>query len=435
MAKIKRNNKQWAKTQEAAREVQENLLQVSNEKVTGGEELFFIDKTGNPENKKRLGEQLKSHEIMNNKSFIPALISKKRAKTTKTIPMERVGGLVKEKKISKNILHTIIEKGKIKKEKNLMPGSALASKQKRVKEKKLHIKRCKGGFDLWDNDGDTVSKEPLELLNEIRKVDAKVVRVPLSFTEKESRPTMIPAVSLPHPGSSYQPTEKDQNDIIVAAADEELKKIAKKEKVKDALAYPPELDLLEDDDGFFYSSSDEEEEEEETVQDISEEDKGDHLQETGKNKSARKLTKAELNKKMRHKQSLLEQKSIQDQKNLIKQINKLKDIQKSIKVKETADEIKRKERQLKNLMKITSEPRRTSKFPFNPVPIAAQLPEEVAPSLRELAPEGGLIKERFRNMQARGAIEVRVPVNMKKVEKKRWGRFKEVESHDYKRFK
>ena len=87
------------------------------------------------------------------------------------------------------------------------------------------------------------------------------------------------------------------------------------------------------------------------------------------------------------------------------------------------------------MIKASSAPRKTSKFAFNPVPITAQLPEEVAGSLRELAPEGGLLKERFRNLQERGAIEVRVPVNMKKVQKKKWGRYKEVESHDYKRFK
>ena len=433
MAKIKRNNKQWSKTQAAATEIQENLLQISNEKVVGGDQLFFIDKAGNQENRK-LG-QLKSYEIMNNSSFIPPLVAKKAAKTTKTlVVVENGDGSTKEKKISKNILSTILENAKIKKAKNLIPGSALASKRKKVQEKKMHVKRCKGGFDLWDNEGETVTRDPLPARPEeiAQATTVKVARLPLCYSEKEiSRPTKVPAVPLPHPGMSYQPTEKDQKDIIIAAADEELKKIAKKERVKEALAYPAELDLLEDDDGYFDESSEDEQEEEEVVSanEKSNED-GTELK-----KSARKLTKSEINRKLRHKQVLQEEKALQDQKALIKQINKLKDIQKSIESKENADEIKRKERQLKNMIKASSAPRRTSKFPFNPVPITAQLPEEVAGSLRELAPEGGLLKERFRNLQERGTIEVRVPVNMKKVQKKKWGRYKVVESHDYKRFK
>jgi nucleolar protein 53 len=59
-----------------------------------------------------------------------------------------------------------------------------------------------------------------------------------------------------------------------------------------------------------------------------------------------------------------------------------------------------------------------------------QLPEEIAPSLRELKPEGNLIKDRFKSLEARNMIETRLPVK-----KKRKFKVKEVEYHDYKRFK
>jgi nucleolar protein 53 len=60
-----------------------------------------------------------------------------------------------------------------------------------------------------------------------------------------------------------------------------------------------------------------------------------------------------------------------------------------------------------------------------------QLSDEIAGSLRALKPEGNLIKDRFKSLEARNMIETRVPVKRKRKYKKHVL----VESHDSKRFK
>ena len=62
--------------------------------------------------------------------------------------------------------------------------------------------------------------------------------------------------------------------------------------------------------------------------------------------------------------------------------------------------------------------------------IEVKLSDEVPNTLRELKPEGNLIKDRFKSFQARNLVETRVVVKVKRKYK-----LKEVESHDYKRFK
>jgi nucleolar protein 53 len=59
-----------------------------------------------------------------------------------------------------------------------------------------------------------------------------------------------------------------------------------------------------------------------------------------------------------------------------------------------------------------------------------QLPDEIADTLRQLKPEGNLITDRFKSMEARNIIETRIPVK-----RKRRYKMKMIESHDYKRFK
>ena len=62
--------------------------------------------------------------------------------------------------------------------------------------------------------------------------------------------------------------------------------------------------------------------------------------------------------------------------------------------------------------------------------MAIQLPEEKSDTLLHLKPEGNIVKERFQSLQARNLIEVRMPFKQKRKFK-----VKQVESHDYKRFK
>jgi nucleolar protein 53 len=72
---------------------------------------------------------------------------------------------------------------------------------------------------------------------------------------------------------------------------------------------------------------------------------------------------------------------------------------------------------------------RLSRYIFQNAPMSIKLPDEICDNLRQLKPEGNLFLERFKSLQQRELIEIRVPVkNNRKFQ------MKQIESHDYKRF-
>lgn len=50
-------------------------------------------------------------------------------------------------------------------------------------------------------------------------------------------------------------------------------------------------------------------------------------------------------------------------------------------------------------------------------PLELQLPDELAESLRQLKPEGNLVRDRFRSLRERGIVEVRPHVSHHKQRK------------------
>lgn len=74
-------------------------------------------------------------------------------------------------------------------------------------------------------------------------------------------------------------------------------------------------------------------------------------------------------------------------------------------------------------------PPRASKHMYRQLPTAVKLTEELTDSLRQLQPEGSVVKDLFNSLQKRGVIETRIPT----AQRRRY-KLKEYEKHSYKKF-
>ncbi|KAJ3257444.1 Glioma tumor suppressor candidate region protein 2 [Boothiomyces macroporosus] len=389
----RKGKKEWRKNVDIT-DVEEQLHELRNEEMLG---FLLIN----------MNKTLKIDEIIQSKSAIPEVLSRKSLKKTTAV----VDTGIKKREISKTIKLKIEREAAKKKAAGLGPGASQKARKDALQKKREIVKKAKGGFDLWAEEEKEENDD--DYLEPIKAKPAKKPKV------EYSRPSAIPAVKLAHPGVSYNPTEEDHKNAILIAAEVEFKKIEQQEQIEKGLSYPPELDDLEDET--FFDEDDEEEEDEPEEADIEE-----------SNEKPKKTvnTRADINRKKRVKEQLAKEKQIKEQKNLIKSINKIKELEKELALEETEKGRKRQIRaEIKKLQEETA-PRKVSRHKFKDVSMEIQLPDEMADSLYKLKPEGNLIKDRFKSLEARNLIEPRVPVK-----RKRKYKIKEVESHDYKRFK
>jgi nucleolar protein 53 len=199
------------------------------------------------------------------------------------------------------------------------------------------------------------------------------------------------AVPLPHPGQSYRPQNEDLQQAIEIAASTILKKEA--EACPKITIVPSSLSedasIIQANRNLFNKQPEEESETEEPSSSTP----------SSTASALKRKTKAQKNKKNRHFEL---QKAINQAKLFKasdKQINNLSTILSLI--KKTSSKCKVKEAK-KNA--------RLGKYKIVERMMDVLLPEEVPDSLRTLAPEGNLVKDRFVSLQQRNLIEPRVKV-------------------------
>ncbi|KND03229.1 uncharacterized protein SPPG_02283 [Spizellomyces punctatus DAOM BR117] len=424
----RKGKKAWRKNVDVT-EVEEQLHELRSEERLGGplhkkadNALFFTDKAGDAEIKRRYKHsKLRIDEILTPSSALSGVTSRSTAKST--VKVEVPG--VKVRQASKTNAALIDRLAKRKLETGAASvGAAAEERARRLAEKRRKLAQKKGGFDLWAvTDVVDDSTEYLEVTK------PKPVKKPNLPVEK---PIAIPAVELTHEGASYNPSFDDHQRALRNAVDEEVAKLKQKEHTLKKLSYPAELDNL-DDETFFGDSDDEEENGEqedggvETAAATSSKDDG--LSHTRMVTEARK-TKAQRNKELRRAAKEREAEKQREEKLLAKQLNRLGEINKVVTQQEREQQRQLEERAKLQEEKAKRETKRLGPHLFKALPMDVQLTEDLPDSLRELKPEGNLFKDRFLSLQKRSLIEARVPVS-KRLKYRR----KEVETHDYKRFK
>ncbi|KAF9382280.1 hypothetical protein CPB97_007244 [Podila verticillata] len=423
----RKGKKAWRKNVDIA-EIEENLSELRDEeRTTGGQvhqssndALFTLDTKGDGKVIKELRKNrpLKMDEILAERSKIAAVSGRTRSATV-TAPLDTTGHKANAK-ISKNEKARLLAMIRKKTSASLFADTKTPLGRSGMTD----AVKAAGKFDAW---GDEEEVEEMEQDGDdfVSEIVTKVaVKAPKSYKQKQK--VAIPAVKESHPGSSYNPTMQDHQGLLRLAHNEELRLLEAKEKIEAKLAYPKELDAMvafDDQTGGLLEDSDEEEEEEEE----DEENEEEGATKPKKNKGKKSI--AERNRLARAAETLKKEQEIKRNKELMKQTNRVKEIIKTVEEEEAEMERKRLENEQKKEDKEKAGMKRVGKFNIPKERIHVQLQDELAESLRQLKPEGSLMKDRFQSFVERNLIEPRMPVA-----KRRRYRLKTYEKHSYKRF-
>ncbi|KAF9583787.1 hypothetical protein BGW38_008537, partial [Lunasporangiospora selenospora] len=364
----------------------ENLSELrAEERTTGGkvhlqsnDALFTLDTKGDGKVHKevRQNKPLKMDEILQERSKVPAVAGQKKTLSTSA----SIASTKPNAKISK------AEKAKLldmirRKTSNSLFAPVTKSHGRRGMTDAV---KTSGSYDVW-------SVEPSAPVPTTRKgkgkgkgdfVSSIVTKVPVKAPKsfKHKLKGTIPAVKEAHPGASYNPTMQDHQELLKIVNKDEMRILDTKKKLEDQLAYPKELDeMLPYDD------------------------------QTG--------------------EKAKEEAELKRQKDLLKQTTRVKEIMKSIEQEETELEQRIAESEQKREEKEKAGMKRVGRFNVPRERINFQLSDELSESLRQLKPEGSLMKDRFQSFVERNLVEPRVPVG-----KRRRYRLKTYEKHSYKRF-
>jgi len=377
----KKNKKSWRKNTEI-NDVEKFLEAKLREERTGGnpmekksKDLFFIDKSDLFQTSKTKLSSMKCHSELQIDTRVAPVVG-------------RVGPSKKKKKKKKPLSQQDIS----------MVTDSTNSKSGSV-------------YDIWGAGKDN------EVIKELDPCLQPPVIQPALYKTSD---TKLNAVELPHPGTSYNPTYTDHQNLLQTALEIEEKR--EKEKAKATRDAAPPIQITEEDyiremsiglkqiEGEGESESEHESE--------TEVNEGDDC----KSFVTARKTRAQRNKEKIEKLKTEELATAKQRKQYLHQINRIKAIKKEIKNEEKEMETKTLVRQEKKTLNETR-PGKYGPGKFLVTEPDFVLPEEVSSSLRQLVIPANNVQERFTSLQKRNMLEVRKKVvphrkyKLKKVEK------------------
>ena len=267
-----------------------------------------------------------------------------------------------------------------------------------------------------------------------------------AVTETKSKKSKFvpvgPAVPVPVPAISYNPSPQEHLAHLEALEAQELARLARNEIFKERLPLSEvssevvatsDLVAIANRKLALGEFSDEEDDQEDSGQIFL----GSSTQ------TNRKKTLQDRKRQNRHKELMAEQRSRRIEKNLLSSIEKtpviLSEIQAIQQTREEAEKV------LAPIEKEIEQQRKINKIKKRLVmePLTIKFPEELPSSMRQLAPEGNLVTDRFRSLIERGVVEAtthkmlstEVKGNNRKKGKSLKPRIKMVEKYSYKDFK
>ncbi|CAK9786988.1 P60-like protein [Cutaneotrichosporon oleaginosum] len=414
----RKGKKAWRKNVDITAEEAALEAARAEERLTGGpvetrsnDALFTIDTEGDVAmtqqvRRKREKKPLRSLAILHERSAVPSLTSRaKPAAAPKKISS------AEKKRLRRTAL---------KAEANGTPSASIKVIDTEtladpwVTEKQLSLP---GG---WGNEGVVKVKpktpETLARQRELRRaVDAAQL-----------------AAELPRAGVSYNPSAPAHAALLEEAIAEEMDTLAAEERVQAEIeARGGVVDALrKNQDGEdmvagmrIGGGEGEDESEEEEDEDA----------EGFKPKPTKRKTQAQRNKAARAKALRLAEREDAIRRKMERHVGAARALSKSVAAKERAAELAAQQRRAaaaarERLGHAGGE--KIGKHRVQKAPVAVQLGEDLAESLRQVKPEGNLFKDRFQSLQRRALIEPRVP----QLPKKRRIKVKEYEKFAWKRF-
>jgi len=435
----KKGKKSWRKNVDM-KAVDAALEEARFEERVGGsfadradDKLFRIEEVPGPE-EKRDRKKPRKLRCFANLEGLPGVPDPKPMRNCTKLPEDRENPIVKAMKEKK------VASGKLGKK----DAERIASRKRQLEEKEASKeerktrRRTKFDFDIWaeeddnSNKGQLPSKEWVDSEALIHTAKGKSKHMPKAAAKRDfSTGSLLPAVEVPHAGSSYNPSVEEHQDLlwkatmVELAKEKEFKRIerqttamfpskGKAPTAQDRVKEMSEgiLELNEDE-----GDNDEDKDQAEAAEN-SETEKGDEDQKvvkpkTRKQKRDRRGRMFEEQKEKRMKEAKIREMEVMRVKSLKKELSK-----------EDQKTHENQERREKQKLEKMSGPIQLSNYKYEPQELELKLSDELTGNLRNLSPEGSLLEDRFKSMQRRNMIEVRVKqktvrkLKRKKIEKR-----------------
>jgi len=413
----KKNKKSWRKNVDMT-EVNEYLEEKRFEERVGGsvtdkadEALFTVDTNVEAElsetkRKRREDKPLKCFALLNG---LPGAANPVPLRNHTLTPEQRENPIVKDVRLRK------IKEGKIQKK-----------HVDRVKDRRKHLekkeatkaeaktrRRTTFDFDLWeDEDGKKNEAKDDKLPDKDWVNQEALVQTAIGtnqYVPKFSKDrtvtsgTKLEAVEVPESGASYNPSLQDHQELLWKAAMVEIDKEKEHQRIERLTT------------GMF-PSKDKAPSAESQMKELSEGivELGDEAEEQENEEEVEKIVignKPKTRRQLRDRRK----KIFADQKKEREKDIKKREIEvarvKSIRKELNKDEVKTQERQEKKKTAAEEKlhgPVRLSNYKYEPKEIEIKLSDELTGNLRNLKQEGSLLEDRFKSLQRRNMIEVRV---------------------------
>ncbi|KAH9974349.1 tumor suppressor protein Gltscr2 [Lactifluus volemus] len=371
-------------------------------------ELFIVDTKGDDKVRRSLPRfsrtALKSHQIISQRSAIPAVHARPRRPLVSSREKERLLRIARKDR--RGPLNSIVDPSQPGE------GSALLEVTEAVKKS--------GQYDMWSSQTEVASTT---------KVKAPDVPHPRTAIT-------LPAVPAPHAGTSYNPPEAAHTALLRSAHEAELRRIQEAEALEATKARILSARVVADEDGMQGMLIDEPgDSPAEQSQDAPQEADSPGPDSGGAAKTisaARRKTKQQRQKaeKLRAEKYALVERTLR--KRLHASVDSAKSLRKAADRTSSARVEAAAERRAKREARFAQTGLAGQKFGKHVVregEVEVQLGEDLSESLRGLQPEGNLFRDRFLSMQQRALVEPRVPVLPKKRTK-----LVDYEKHAWKRF-
>ncbi|XP_070388649.1 ribosome biogenesis protein NOP53-like [Dermacentor albipictus] len=285
-----------------------------------------------------------------------------------------------------------------------------------------------GLSDLWSKDSEEVS--PMA-------GDGKH-RVP---SHRHQKPSLLPAVEPPHPGTSYNPSHADHQDLLRRAVEVEQRKLHEERRLDRCLAMPNKRDwpteqdrLAEMSQGLYDQEEDDDQASELTASDGEATAEAPALPApTAARKTRQQRRRAAEQKRLRR--EALERKKARV---LANDVYRIRTLKAELRRNAEASEARQKRRQQREVDKLYGA-RRLSAYKYEEPDLPLKLSSELRDSLRELRPEINVLEDRYKSLQRRNVIETRqqqkkvVKYKPKKAVKRSHRQFAEADEQRWKK--
>ncbi|XP_004491045.1 ribosome biogenesis protein NOP53-like [Cicer arietinum] len=219
--------------------------------------------------------------------------------------------------------------------------------------------------------------------------------------KKVSKPSLIPAVEVDPPGCSFNPSHESHQDTLASAVAEEMQKIYKNELGPEPVPLTVPGEAISEEDMYFLDVDDGSDDDENNVE--NEGENGDATSEKMPFR-AKKVTRVELNKRIRRKEQLRKEAEALKLKKLSKEIDCIPKLVKEIKNEDEEKKKRHIRRQVAKQDRLKACPPRLGKHKFEPAPVQVLLSEEITGSIRKLKGCCTLVKDRYKSLEKRGLI-------------------------------